>query len=213
MMGAAQRLVPARGGQALASAQARLICGCDNCSQTCSCLRCEAFQPGFRWDPGILQTVNIRRSRRCSEPDVNVSLPAGMSLMTQVGLVLKTIAKDFNVAALVRITAPRAAAPLLGALRCDAGKLERADYPLFHRKRRRPLQVTNHVTRGGGGGGGEVQPGLGMSWSHVPRTRILLERAKGPASCSGLRAATLIKSSRQVPRSTPTPELSPLRSP
>lgn len=81
-----------------------------------------------------------------------------------------------------------------------------ADYPLFHSKRRRPLQVTNHVTRGSGG---EVQPGLGMSWSHVPRTRILLERAGGPASCSGLRTATLIKSSRQVQRSTLTPELSP----
>uniref|UniRef100_H3CY37 DNA repair protein RAD51 homolog 4 n=1 Tax=Tetraodon nigroviridis TaxID=99883 RepID=H3CY37_TETNG len=80
----------------------------------------------------------------------------GMSLMTQVGGVLKTIAKDFNIAAL----------------------------------------VTNHVTRGVGG---EVQPGLGMSWSHVPRTRILLERVEGAASagCSTLRSATLIKSSRQ----------------
>lgn len=33
-----------------------------------------------------------------------MALPAGMSLMTQVGLVLKTITKDFNIAALVRIT-------------------------------------------------------------------------------------------------------------
>lgn len=52
--------------------------------------------------------------------------------------------------------------------------------------------------------GGEVQPGLGMSWSHVPRTRILLERVEGAAahaSCSGLRSAVLIKSSRQVIRS------------
>ncbi|RVE64184.1 hypothetical protein OJAV_G00143550 [Oryzias javanicus] len=57
--------------------------------------------------------------------------------------------------------------------------------------------VTNHVTRGGGGGG--VQPGLGASWSHVPRTRILLERVdRAPSGCSSaLRSATLIKSSRQ----------------
>lgn len=49
---------------------------------------------------------------------------------------------------------------------------------------------------------GEVQPGLGMSWSHVPRTRILLERVEeaASASCSSLRSATLIKSSRQVLR-------------
>lgn len=36
---------------------------------------------------------------------MSVSLPAGMSLMTQVGGVLKAIAKDFNVAALVRTSA------------------------------------------------------------------------------------------------------------
>lgn len=60
-------------------------------------------------------------------------------------------------------------------------------------------QVTNHVTRSGSG---EVQPGLGVSWSHVPRTRILLERVERGASVSstGQRSATLIKSSRQVPR-------------
>uniref|UniRef100_A0A667XEJ4 RAD51 paralog D n=1 Tax=Myripristis murdjan TaxID=586833 RepID=A0A667XEJ4_9TELE len=82
----------------------------------------------------------------------------GMSLMIQVAGVLRRIAKDFNVAAL----------------------------------------VTNHVTRGGGGGGGEVQAGLGLSWSHVPRTRILLERTEsaGTGHCS-VRSATLIKSSRQ----------------
>lgn len=33
-----------------------------------------------------------------------LSLPPGMSLMTQVAGVLKTMAKDFNVAALVRMT-------------------------------------------------------------------------------------------------------------
>lgn len=66
--------------------------------------------------------------------------------------------------------------------------------------------MTNHVTRSISG---EVQPGLGMSWSHVPRTRILLERAEQAASagCSSLRSATLIKSSRQVLRSTVAPEL------
>ncbi|XP_041864202.1 DNA repair protein RAD51 homolog 4 [Melanotaenia boesemani] len=80
----------------------------------------------------------------------------GMSLMIQVAGVLKTMAKDFNVAAL----------------------------------------VTNHVTRSGSG---EVQPGLGVSWSHIPRTRILLELVETAASVghSGLRSATLIKSSRQ----------------
>ncbi|MEQ2188060.1 hypothetical protein GOODEAATRI_011071 [Goodea atripinnis] len=45
-----------------------------------------------------------------------------------------------------------------------------------------------------------VLPGLGVSWSHVPRTRILLERVERGASvsCTGRRSATLIKSSRQV---------------
>uniref|UniRef100_A0A665UT45 DNA repair protein RAD51 homolog 4 n=1 Tax=Echeneis naucrates TaxID=173247 RepID=A0A665UT45_ECHNA len=80
----------------------------------------------------------------------------GLSLMTQVAGVLKTLAKDFNAAVL----------------------------------------VTNHVTRSSSG---EVQPGLGASWSHVPRTRVLLERVEeaAAASCSSLRFATLIKSSRQ----------------
>ncbi|XP_056252951.1 DNA repair protein RAD51 homolog 4 [Seriola aureovittata] len=56
--------------------------------------------------------------------------------------------------------------------------------------------VTNHVTRSGSG---EVQPGLGVSWSHIPRTRVLLERAEKATavSRSSLRSATLIKSSRQ----------------
>ncbi|TKS83162.1 RAD51 -like protein 4 R51H3 [Collichthys lucidus] len=79
----------------------------------------------------------------------------GMSLMIQVAGTLKTMAKDFNVAAL----------------------------------------VTNHVTRSGSG---EVQPGLGVSWSHIPRTRVLLEQVeKSLVSQSTLRSATLIKSSRQ----------------
>lgn len=62
-------------------------------------------------------------------------------------------------------------------------------------------QVTNHVTRSSSG---EVQPGLGVSWSHVPRTRILLERVE-PAGAAGLRSATLIKSSRQVMKSAQSP--------
>lgn len=58
-------------------------------------------------------------------------------------------------------------------------------------------QVTNHVVRNLSG---EVQPGLGVSWSHVPRTRILLERLDRSASVSTStrRSATLVKSSRQV---------------
>ncbi|KAI3356661.1 hypothetical protein L3Q82_003301 [Scortum barcoo] len=58
-------------------------------------------------------------------------------------------------------------------------------------------KVTNHVTRSGGG---KVQPGLGVSWSHIPRTRILLERVEKAATVgrSSRRSATLIKSSRQV---------------
>ncbi|KAI4799616.1 hypothetical protein KUCAC02_016789 [Chaenocephalus aceratus] len=76
----------------------------------------------------------------------------GMSLMIQVAGALKTMAKDFNVAAL----------------------------------------VTNHVTRSDSGG---VQPGLGVSWSHIPRTRVLLERRGegGAGGHSSLRSATLIK--------------------
>lgn len=50
---------------------------------------------------------------------VKVCLPAGMSLMTQVGGVLKTIAKDFNIAALVRIPATWAPAGLLAAPRSE----------------------------------------------------------------------------------------------
>ena len=59
------------------------------------------------------------------------------------------------------------------------------------------LQVTNHVKRGPAG---ELQAGLGLSWSHVPRTRVLLERCGGPGPLLGSTCtATLVKSSRQVP--------------
>ncbi|XP_066515761.1 DNA repair protein RAD51 homolog 4 [Hoplias malabaricus] len=54
--------------------------------------------------------------------------------------------------------------------------------------------VTNHVTRDGNS---QLKPGLGQSWSHVPRTRILLQRVERPGALSSLRSATLTKSSRQ----------------
>lgn len=58
--------------------------------------------------------------------------------------------------------------------------------------------VTNHVTRDSSGG---VHPGLGVSWSHAPRTRLLLEHAHTSTQHhthqSSWRSATLIKSSRQ----------------
>uniref|UniRef100_A0A6Q2ZI02 RecA family profile 1 domain-containing protein n=1 Tax=Esox lucius TaxID=8010 RepID=A0A6Q2ZI02_ESOLU len=45
---------------------------------------------------------------------------------------------------------------------------------------------------------GNLKAGLGQSWSHVPRTRIILQRFESPGStCSSLRTATLAKSSRQ----------------
>ncbi|XP_061557968.1 DNA repair protein RAD51 homolog 4 isoform X2 [Phycodurus eques] len=78
----------------------------------------------------------------------------GMHMMSQVAIALKTMAKDFNIAAL----------------------------------------VTNHVTRSDEG---EVRPGLGVSWSHVPRTRVLLERLPAAVGRPALRSATLIKSSRR----------------
>ncbi|XP_077360150.1 LOW QUALITY PROTEIN: DNA repair protein RAD51 homolog 4 [Festucalex cinctus] len=58
--------------------------------------------------------------------------------------------------------------------------------------------VTNYVTRSEDG---EVQPGLGVYWSHIPKTRVLLERLADMAATvsgrSALRSATLLKSSRQ----------------
>ncbi|KAJ7996841.1 hypothetical protein DPEC_G00222710 [Dallia pectoralis] len=76
----------------------------------------------------------------------------GMSMIMHVAAVLKTIAKDFNVAVL----------------------------------------VTNTVTRDCNG---NLKAGLGQSWSHVPRTRVILQRLESPGS--SLRTATLAKSSRQ----------------
>ncbi|KAM9441495.1 DNA repair protein RAD51 homolog 4 [Clarias gariepinus] len=55
------------------------------------------------------------------------------------------------------------------------------------------ILVTNHVTRDGNS---QLKAGLGQSWSHVPRTRILLQRTEPPGA-SSLRTATLLKSSRQ----------------
>ncbi|KAG5283943.1 hypothetical protein AALO_G00021260 [Alosa alosa] len=54
--------------------------------------------------------------------------------------------------------------------------------------------VTNHATRDGSG---QLKAGLGQSWSHVPRTRVLLQQVERPGSSSSLRVATLTKSSRQ----------------
>lgn len=54
--------------------------------------------------------------------------------------------------------------------------------------------VTNHVTRDGNN---QLKAGLGQSWSHVPRTRVLLQRVEQPGASSSLRTATLTKSSRQ----------------
>ncbi|XP_067263028.1 DNA repair protein RAD51 homolog 4 isoform X1 [Chanodichthys erythropterus] len=54
--------------------------------------------------------------------------------------------------------------------------------------------VTNHVIKDGIG---HLKAGLGQSWSHVPRTRVLLQRVEN-AETSSLRTATLTKSSRQA---------------
>lgn len=54
--------------------------------------------------------------------------------------------------------------------------------------------VTNHVTQDGNG---QLKSGLGQSWSHVPHTRLILQRVKLPGAASSLRTATLTKSSRQ----------------
>lgn len=105
---------------------------------------------------GSVRAVIIDSVSAVISPLLGTRHSEGMSLMIQVAAVLKAIAKDFNVSAL----------------------------------------VTNHVTRGLSGG---VQPGLGVSWSHTPRTRLLLEHTdKNPTSLCTLRSATLIKSSRQA---------------
>ncbi|KAM4620502.1 DNA repair protein RAD51 homolog 4 isoform 2-T2 [Polymixia lowei] len=117
-------------------------------------LRCGGLQQASVGG-GSVKAVIVDSVSAIISPILGGKQNEGMSLMIQVAGVLKTIAKDFNVAAL----------------------------------------VTNHVT---GGGSGEVQAGLGLSWSYIPRTRVLLERVERPGSlhCS-LRTATLIKSSRQ----------------
>ncbi|KAF7688818.1 DNA repair protein RAD51 homolog 4 [Silurus meridionalis] len=56
------------------------------------------------------------------------------------------------------------------------------------------ILVSNHVTRDGNN---QLKAGLGQSWSHVPRTRILLQRGEQPGASSSLRTATILKSSRQ----------------
>ncbi|KAG1957458.1 DNA repair protein RAD51 [Pimephales promelas] len=54
--------------------------------------------------------------------------------------------------------------------------------------------VTNHVTKDGNG---HLKAGLGQSWSHVPRTRVLVQKVEN-AETPSLRTATLTKSSRQA---------------
>ncbi|KAK7925248.1 hypothetical protein WMY93_007558 [Mugilogobius chulae] len=88
-------------------------------------------------------------------PLLGTSFTQGVSLMVQVAALLKTLVKDFSMAAL----------------------------------------VTNHVTRSVSGA---VRPALGVSWSHLPRTRLLLEGSnQSGQGLSSWRSATLVKSSRQ----------------
>ncbi|XP_073335304.1 DNA repair protein RAD51 homolog 4 [Pagrus major] len=119
-------------------------------------LRAGRLQQASVGGGGSVKAVIVDSVSAVISPLLGAKHNEGMSLMIQVAGVLKTMAKDFNVAAL----------------------------------------VTNHVTRSDGGG---VQPGLGVSWSHIPRTRILMEKLDRTSvvSCSSLRSATLIKSSRQ----------------
>ncbi|XP_062341302.1 DNA repair protein RAD51 homolog 4 [Osmerus eperlanus] len=117
-------------------------------------LRCGGLQQASLGG-GSVKAVIVDSVSALISPILGGKHNEGMSLMMQVAGVLKTIAKDFNVAAL----------------------------------------VTNHTSRDGSG---QPKAGLGLSWSHVPRTRVLLERVEMPgSSCSSLRTATLTKSSRQ----------------
>lgn len=116
-------------------------------------LRCGGLQQ-VSAGGGSVKAVIVDSLSALITPILGGKQSEGMSLMMQVAGILKTIAKDFNVVAL----------------------------------------VTNHVTRDGNE---RLKAGLGLSWSHVPRTRVLLERAERPGS-SSLRTATLAKSSRQV---------------
>ncbi|KAM8742711.1 DNA repair protein RAD51 homolog 4 isoform 2-T4 [Acanthopagrus schlegelii] len=119
-------------------------------------LRAGRLQQASVGGGGSVKAVIVDSVSAVISPLLGAKHNEGMSLMIQVAGVLKTMAKDFNVAAV----------------------------------------VTNHVTRGDGG---EVQPGLGASWSHIPKTRVLMEKLDRTSvvSCSSLRSATLIKSSRQ----------------
>lgn len=180
---------------------------------------------------------------------VRCLVPPGMSLMVQVARALKTMAKDFNVAVLVRMSVPdewysvwedsfsvcrRPHLYILFVFDCwvflssSQGffflislkfipqSLYGSSFYLklnlilmwtfwwnsrfklilrWHVRGAVGVQVTNHVTRSSSG---EVQPGLGATWSHVPRTRVLLERTGTSATGAGVRSATLVKSSRQV---------------
>lgn len=112
---------------------------------------------------------------------------AGMSLMMQVAGELKIISKDLNVAVLV--------GPVLSYVLMPSFSPECMVMSMMICNVRLPDKVTNHATRDGSG---QLRAGLGQSWSHVPRTRILLRRVERPGSSSSLRVAILTKSSRQV---------------
>ncbi|KAM6970052.1 DNA repair protein RAD51 homolog 4 [Aplochiton taeniatus] len=118
-------------------------------------LRCDVLQQG-PLGGGSVKTVIVDSVAAIISPILAGKQSEGMSLMMQVAGILKTIAKDFNVAVL----------------------------------------VTNHVSRDNRG---QLKAGLGLSWSHVPRTRVLLDRSGRPGSSScNIHTATLAKSSRQV---------------
>uniref|UniRef100_A0A3P8YVK0 DNA repair protein n=1 Tax=Esox lucius TaxID=8010 RepID=A0A3P8YVK0_ESOLU len=122
-----------------------------DCLQSLQCTGLQRASAGG----GSVKAVIVDSVSAVISPILGGKQNEGMSMMMQVAGVLKTIAKDFNVAVL----------------------------------------VTNTVTRDCNG---NLKAGLGQSWSHVPRTRIILQRFESPGStCSSLRTATLAKSSRQ----------------
>ncbi|XP_019728958.1 DNA repair protein RAD51 homolog 4 isoform X2 [Hippocampus comes] len=103
-----------------------------------------------------------------------------------------------SVKALIVDSVSAVIAPLLGS-RHDEGMYMKSQVAITLKAMAKDFNiaalVTNHVTRSVEG---EVQPGLGVSWSHVPRTRVLLERLPdADIDRPTRRCATLIKSSRR----------------
>lgn len=58
------------------------------------------------------------------------------------------------------------------------------------------LKVTNNLTTSMNGD--KNKPALGKSWSHVPHTRLIIEKCKQVPTHSSLREVCLVKSGRQV---------------